>query len=350
MLRVTLREIAKECGVTTATVSLALRDSPQISTDRKAEIKDVAARLGYRPDPALSLIARARWKPSHNYVGHRLALVNGEPVNNPYAVTLRDTITSNAESLGYHIEEFSLSGKTQIKKLVRQLYHRGVRGTILTNVSNPAAAEAFDGWMPVVVTGHLEDAPITHHIMPDHFNSARIALRYVRNKSLKRILLALTPQSFRWHDAYSRASILRGAFDVFHEYDQSTYTQTIEVFEYSRHKTKQEQQVDLRALVKKFKPDVIIASNIATYFHVGPPHFSLPEDFHFICLDLPKDHIGKVAGNYSQPEEVGRVCVDMIELQIQRSSFNLPKCRNTVLVESRWCDGPTFPRGDAQAH
>lgn len=342
MPRVSLKEIAAHCGVTTATVSLALRNSPQISTTRKKEIQEQALKLGYRPDPALSLIARARWKPSQKFVGHRLALVRGTADDNSYAATLRDAIISSADNLGYHIEEFSLTDEANAEKLVKKLYYRGIRGAILDNVSSPTVARVFDGWVPVVITGLLQDAPATHHILPDHFNSARIAFRHVRNRGLQRILLALTPPAYRWHDAYSRASILRGAYDAPHEQEKPSPPQTIEIFEYYKYKTREEQQAVLREMVARFKPQVVLASNIVAYYHIGPPHYRIPEDVAFICLDLPKAFIGKIAGNYPQPEEVGRVCVDMLELQIQRSAFSLPSNRNTILVETKWFEGPTF--------
>lgn len=45
-----LKHIAEECGVSTMTVSMALRDSSSISKQRRSEIKAIAKRIGYRPN------------------------------------------------------------------------------------------------------------------------------------------------------------------------------------------------------------------------------------------------------------------------------------------------------------
>lgn len=45
-----LKHIAEECGVSTMTVSMALRNSSSISEQRRTEIKAIAKRIGYRPN------------------------------------------------------------------------------------------------------------------------------------------------------------------------------------------------------------------------------------------------------------------------------------------------------------
>jgi DNA-binding LacI/PurR family transcriptional regulator len=54
--RITLKDIALKAEVTVACVSLALRDSPQIAAATKVRIRDLAEKLGYRPDPALAAL------------------------------------------------------------------------------------------------------------------------------------------------------------------------------------------------------------------------------------------------------------------------------------------------------
>ena len=57
----TLATIGKKVGKTKATVSMALRNDPRISSKTRAQIKKVAKSLGYMPDPLLSaLVARKR--------------------------------------------------------------------------------------------------------------------------------------------------------------------------------------------------------------------------------------------------------------------------------------------------
>ncbi|NBT49756.1 MAG: LacI family DNA-binding transcriptional regulator, partial [Actinobacteria bacterium] len=52
----TLETIAKKCRVSKVTVSLALRNSPRISSSMRARVAQVAAELGYTPNPMVSAL------------------------------------------------------------------------------------------------------------------------------------------------------------------------------------------------------------------------------------------------------------------------------------------------------
>lgn len=53
---ITIKDIAKELGVSPSTVSRALKDHPDISIDTKKQINDLAKKLNYQPNTvALSL-------------------------------------------------------------------------------------------------------------------------------------------------------------------------------------------------------------------------------------------------------------------------------------------------------
>src|SRR4051812_20631940 len=55
-----LQDVATEAGVSTASASLVLRGAPGPSGATRERVLDAAARLGYRPDRAASLLARRR--------------------------------------------------------------------------------------------------------------------------------------------------------------------------------------------------------------------------------------------------------------------------------------------------
>jgi len=61
---VSLRDIAEEAGVSRMTVSLALRDTARIPPATRQRVREIADRLGYRPDPrvrrAMAAIAQSR--------------------------------------------------------------------------------------------------------------------------------------------------------------------------------------------------------------------------------------------------------------------------------------------------
>ena len=49
--RTSLKDLAKELGVSIATVSRALRSSPEIGAEMQQKVKALAKALNYRPNP-----------------------------------------------------------------------------------------------------------------------------------------------------------------------------------------------------------------------------------------------------------------------------------------------------------
>ena len=47
--RTSLKDLARELGVSIATVSRALRNSPEIGKDMQQKVKELAKQLNYRP-------------------------------------------------------------------------------------------------------------------------------------------------------------------------------------------------------------------------------------------------------------------------------------------------------------
>ena len=57
--QVTIKDIARELGISPSTVSRALNDHPDLSQDTKKAVQELARKLNYTPDPiALSLKRR----------------------------------------------------------------------------------------------------------------------------------------------------------------------------------------------------------------------------------------------------------------------------------------------------
>lgn len=91
--RVRLQDVAATVGVSTASVSLVLRDEPGPSPHTREKVLAAAARLGYRPDRSASLLAR-----------HRTRLL-GVPVllRDPFRTELAEDVHRAAETVGYTV-------------------------------------------------------------------------------------------------------------------------------------------------------------------------------------------------------------------------------------------------------
>lgn len=60
--KITITDIAKELGITPATVSRALSDHPEISSSTKKKVKTAAERLDYRPNKIASSLRSGKTK------------------------------------------------------------------------------------------------------------------------------------------------------------------------------------------------------------------------------------------------------------------------------------------------
>lgn len=92
--RTSLKDLAKELGVSIATVSRALRSSPEIGRDMQQRVKDLAKKLNYRPNP----FAQSLRKESPKVIG----VVVPNLVTHYYAAVL-DGIEDEAHRAGYSV-------------------------------------------------------------------------------------------------------------------------------------------------------------------------------------------------------------------------------------------------------
>ena len=91
--RVSLKDLAQELGVSIATVSRALRSSPEIGKEMQVRVKELAKRLNYRPNP----FAQSLRKEAPRMIG-----VVPNLVTHYYAAVL-DGIEDEAGKAGYSV-------------------------------------------------------------------------------------------------------------------------------------------------------------------------------------------------------------------------------------------------------
>ena len=92
--RISLKDLAQELGVSIATVSRALRSSPEIGQEMQEKVKALAKRLNYRPNP----FAQSLRKEAPRVIG----VVVPNLVTHYYAAVL-DGIEDEARKAGYSV-------------------------------------------------------------------------------------------------------------------------------------------------------------------------------------------------------------------------------------------------------
>ncbi len=124
----TVKDIARECGVSFSTVSKALKNSDEISLKTKALIHETAKRMGYHINAA----ARAlRTKRSYN-IGVIFEDATDSGLQHQYFAKIFDSINVSANKAGYAITFLSPFGEHDY---LSQAQYRGCDGVIIASTA-----------------------------------------------------------------------------------------------------------------------------------------------------------------------------------------------------------------------
>lgn len=180
---VTIKDIAKALGLSTSTVSRALRDSYEISPETKKIVLEYAEKINYHPNPiALSLKERR---------SRSIGVIVCE-IANSYFSQVINGIESIANTNGYNVI-ISQSHESAEKELVNLQYltSRSVDGLIIsvsTETKNFSYfKELHDRGMPIVFFDRIVDEIQTHKVIADNFKGAYDATAHLISCGYKRI-------------------------------------------------------------------------------------------------------------------------------------------------------------------
>jgi LacI family transcriptional regulator len=177
-----IRKIAQKAGVSVAAVSMALTDRPNISEARRRQIKQIAQRLGYKPN----LLARSfRTRKSFS-----LGFICGE-MHTPYFAELTSILYQEAESRGYSmlITLTEWNSEKQLAQL-QMLLQRRVDGVILFPCHQLGPGDRQyemilkEKYPLVVLDERLEGLPCVYHELQPGMNEA---VGHLENKGHERI-------------------------------------------------------------------------------------------------------------------------------------------------------------------
>lgn len=135
--RTSLKDLARELGVSIATVSRALRSSPEIGAEMQEKVKDLAKRLNYRPNP----FAQSLRKEAPRMIG----VVVPNLVTHYYAAVL-DGIEEEARKAGYSVISANTHEQSEAEvKAIDNFISLHVEGIIACLSQNTTDYSHFEG-------------------------------------------------------------------------------------------------------------------------------------------------------------------------------------------------------------
>lgn len=193
--RITLKDVARQAGVSYQTVSKVLRNQIQVTPETRTRIYDSVKELGYRPNTAARSLRTSTtyligysWHPSPN----------NEP--NPIQERFLQSIVLAAETHQYHIMLFPWIWGGDFVTTYRELITSNrVDGFILSSIDfdDPRIPFLREMDFPFVTFGRTQSEPNYPYIDVDSRAGTRAAVEHLLEQGHQKIAVLAWPESSR---------------------------------------------------------------------------------------------------------------------------------------------------------
>jgi len=325
--RVRQIDIARACGVSKGTVSLALNRSPLISPETKKLVCSTAEKLGYRPEPGLRKLAAYRWQSGRVAAGSTLGLLS------PKRDRGVPTLEKSAAAFGYRVERFSQSEYPNCRRLAEVLRARGVEGILVApwNTADYFHEFPWEDFSAISLFGGTFQPPL-HIVRHDAFGNALALEERLRRSSLRRVgVTALTGSGGR--TACDQRMFAASHFLAHEAPDMPLFVDPADI---PTHRL--EMVVDW---VKQKRLDGLITPGAfigRRFLEIG---YRIPDDLAVIVMNLPADN-EFWSGFQRNDDKIIRRAVSWLDRMISQGETGLPELPETHVIPGSWHPGRSF--------
>lgn len=344
----TTRELAKLAGVSSATVSLALRNHPRISAATKARVSRLVRKHNYVVDGRVTELMRSIRRHAGGEPTSALGLISLYPEARPWAnhsrpgsrpghlARLRRSMVRRAGKLGYRVEEFWVRNPSMSPaRLATIIETRAIRGLL------SLGAEALEDEMPeelqkfVIVTQGASIRTKLHRVGSHFAHNATLLLEQLKARGYRRPGAVLQ----RYQDGRN-AHVVAAMYLYFSKYVFGDLEIPILYAEDSV------DLVVLAAWYRTHRPDVLIYADHGKHYASLQAFFraqkiSIPRDLGLAVLDAVV-HPPGISGVRQGVEQMGISAVDMLVSRLQQGESGLPRVVKIEKVEGDWVESGTL--------
>ena len=180
---VSMKDIARRCGVSVATVSKALNGLPDIGEETRKRVCAVAEEMGYMTNAA----ARAlKTKRTYN-LGILLMNENRSGLTHEYFTSIIEGFKQEAESHGYDITFINSHVGSEPVSYLRHCRYRSLEGVLIACIdfTDSRVQELAQSNIPVVTIDHV--FPDRQAILSDNVDGLETLVRYAYDKGHRKI-------------------------------------------------------------------------------------------------------------------------------------------------------------------
>lgn len=183
MSDINIRSLARELNLSISTVSKALKDSYEISTETKKRVLEAAKELGYHPNPYASSLRRKK--------SNTIAVVIPEVADSFFSVAIKG-IEEIAQAKGYHVLIYlTYESYLKEKKILQEFKNGRVDGLLISVTSETVDTEhirALGDNVPVVFFDRAIDGMKAAKITTNDFESCFAATRHLMDNGCRDIV------------------------------------------------------------------------------------------------------------------------------------------------------------------
>ena len=338
---VTIRDIARELDLSTATVSLGLRGSVKVRPETRAAIREAAERLGYRRKPAFSALGSMAHRHAANREGLPIAYVD-EPASTGRVQRVKQSIEgieAGCREMGYRLEFFSLK-EYPPRQLHRLLDARGISGVILGFLNSADLLREADWSRIALVAKSLYGFHLpVHTVRASRYFCEYQTILEAYAHGYRRSLVVIPWHFFRLplQDDFDRYAAVTAALKRIGPIEDG-WIRTVD------HPWEGEEK-PWRHMVEQHQPDALVGFVGANYDWLQRAGYRMPEDFAFCLpeLNLDRPQYQRVAGTLSCEFEIGRACVLRLDQLIRLAETGVPDLPMDLVVNCPWREGDTMP-------
>ncbi len=332
----TMQQIADVAGVSRMTVSLAMRNSADVSVALGERVRAIAKEMGYRPNPLVSALMAQRAVRKSEGAVYPIALLNAYGSESALRKTefygaMISGIEERCSELGFHAEMFSIHEESGIsaERLHRIFRARGIRGVIVLPLrSNDPILDFPWEHYSASTLGHTLHHPALNRAASDQYMNAWTALENAEALGYRRPGLLIS------HGANLRTNYQYvAAFLAFQRYRPK-----IAVIP-PYHPASAIEEKAVAKWLKRHHPDVLLSVGDVRADFIRPG-YSVPRDMGFINLNLTESQT-EISGIDPQMPLVGRASVDLVVALMHRNESGPPQHARITLVAGQWKTGAT---------
>lgn len=180
---VSMKDIARQCGVSVATVSKALNNQPDISQETKDRICAIAKDMGYLTNSA----ARALKTNRTYHLGVLFVDERRSGLGHEYFSSLLESFKVEAEARGYDITFINRNVDGKPSTYLQHCRYRGLDGVVIACVdfTDPMVQELVTSNIPLVTIDHIFNDRLA--VQSDNVSGLEVLVKYAHAKGHRRI-------------------------------------------------------------------------------------------------------------------------------------------------------------------